>query len=296
MSSPLISVILPTYKRHLLLQRALASVAAQTFRDFEVVVVDDGSPDSDFKQGIVMDLPAVTLIRHEVNRGAAAARNSGIAAAKGDWISFLDSDDSWSPEKLAAQADYLRSTDRFLANCTGFRLHRGGHVSEICYDMAPGEFATQVLWGCRISPGSCLMTHRQVFNTVGPFDETFRRLEDWDWLLRFSQHYDMSFLQRPLVDVFVDDRPPATTLREDPALLAIDRIKSRHLPWIRARGWSATTKFQSTIRLEKAARLYWIRRPVRGVFQLCLALLWYPARNREFFWSLWSVLFRRTSR
>ncbi len=294
MSQPLISVILPTFDRPELLKRALASVALQTFRDFELIVVDDASTDGRPPAGSAWDIPSITLIQHEVNRGPAAARNSGITAAKGDWIAFLDSDDSWEPEKLAAQAGFFRSADRALANCTGFRLHRGGHVSEVCYNMAPGEFGTQILWGCRISPGSCLMVHRQVFKTVGPFDETLRRLEDWDWLLRFSQHYDMSFLQRPLVDVFVGDRPSAKKLQEDPVLLAIDRIKSCHLPGIRTRGWSAVTKFQSTIRLEKAARLYWTSQPIPGVFQLCLALLWYPARNRTFFRSLWSVLFHRT--
>lgn len=294
MPKPLVTIVLPTYNRYELLKRACTSIAKQTFRDFELIVVDDGSTDPTPEIGEDA-LPSFKLIRHEVNRGAAAARNSGIKAAAGKWIAFIDSDDTWAPDKLSAQVAYAReAVDQVWANCTGFRLHRRGEVSETCIEMLPGEFATNILWGCFVSPGSTLMIRREVVDKVGLFDESFRRLEDWDWLLRFSRHYEMTFLPQPLVDVFVGERAVANDPEQDPVLLAIRRISATHMPWIRSRGWIATAKFQSTLRVEQAARLYWMRRPVYAAFHVIAALLWYPARNMDFFRLIWRRLRRPT--
>ena len=294
MPKPLVSIILPTYNRHELFKRACASVAAQTFRDFELVVVDDGSTD----QALEIDkdtLPPVKLIRHGVNRGAAAARNSGIKAATGEWLAFIDSDDTWAPDKLSAQVAYTReAVGQVWANCTGFRLHRRGQITETCIDIQPGAFAREILWGCFVSPGSTLMMRREVIHKVGLFDESFRRLEDWDWLLRFSRHYELTFLPRPLVDIFVGERAVANDPEQDPVLLAINRIKALHMPWIRSRGWIAAAKFRSTLRVEKAAQFYWMNRPISAAFHIIAALLWYPARNADFFRLIWQRLRRTT--
>lgn len=105
--APKVSVIIPTYSRADLLQRAVKSVLAQTFCDFELIIVDDCSPDN--TKEIVQNLtdPRIRSIRHETNRGAAATRNTGIAHAKGKYIAFLDDDDECTPNRLADQVAVL---------------------------------------------------------------------------------------------------------------------------------------------------------------------------------------------
>src|SRR3974377_1332691 len=101
MIMPLVTGITPTYNRAELVLEALASVLAQTWQDFEVIVVDDGSTDSTLAALAAWgDIP---VLRHPVRLGVAAARNRGMAAAAGEWLAFLDSDDLWLPAKLARQ-------------------------------------------------------------------------------------------------------------------------------------------------------------------------------------------------
>jgi glycosyltransferase involved in cell wall biosynthesis len=103
LSEPSVSVIIPTYNRQHMVDRALGSVLNQTYRDVEVIVVDDCSSD-DTEQVIArIDDTRIRYMRHEINRGAPAARNSGFAAARGMYVAFLDSDDEWLPEKLEKQ-------------------------------------------------------------------------------------------------------------------------------------------------------------------------------------------------
>ena len=102
-AAPRVSVIVPVFNRAGSIPRALESVAAQTFQDYEIIVVDDGSTDGSADVVERLGLARVRLIRSPQNRGAAAARNIGISAASGQWIAFLDSDDFWAPDKLAHQ-------------------------------------------------------------------------------------------------------------------------------------------------------------------------------------------------
>jgi len=101
--NPTVSVIISTYNRAHLIGRAIQSVLNQTYQDFEVIVVDDGSTDNTEEIVKSFNDPRIRYIRHEKNKGAAAARNTGIKAARGKYIAFQDSDDEWLPEKLEKQ-------------------------------------------------------------------------------------------------------------------------------------------------------------------------------------------------
>src|SRR5262245_26703612 len=106
-SDPVVSVIVPVYNRVDLLKDAVRSVLAQSFADFELIVVDDGST-ADIAGALrPFEDGRIRLMRHDVNRGAAAARNSGIAEARGKFCAFLHSDDQWHPEKLARQVAFM---------------------------------------------------------------------------------------------------------------------------------------------------------------------------------------------
>ena len=105
MSKPLVSVIIPTFYRGYCLEESIRSVLQQSFADFELIVVDDGSTDNTSE--LVRRFPAVKLIRLEENRGVSFARNRGVVEAQGDWVGFLDSDDLWEQGKLATQVKWI---------------------------------------------------------------------------------------------------------------------------------------------------------------------------------------------
>ncbi len=125
-----VSVIIPTYNRAGLVQEAVASVLAQTWRDFEVLVVDDGGSDGT-DAALAPYASRLRLLRRESRGGVSAARNTGIEAARGEWLAFLDSDDLWLPEKLARQMAYLAAhPDLLLCQTEETWVRRGLRVNQ----------------------------------------------------------------------------------------------------------------------------------------------------------------------
>jgi len=223
------------------------------------------------------------LIKHSQNRGAAAARNTGIAAARGHWIAFLDSDDVWKQDKLSRQLEIMETAGpRVMACATGYHLHKKSQELTFRLRLTPRQFRREVVFGCTISPGSTLLVDRRAFDEIGMFDESFRRLEDWDWLLRFVKRYDMVFVPNPLADIYLGARPRLQDVSkiED----ALDRIRLKHLPRLSA---LAKLRLQSTLLVEKAAMLYRAGKPLPAIVNILAALSVYPFRNTAFFRMLW---------
>ncbi len=108
-NNPKVSVILPTYNRAHLIKRAIQSVLDQTYQNFEIIVVDDGSTDNTEEQVRSFNNPKIRYIRYNENKGAAFARNAGIKASRGDYIAFQDSDDEWFPHKLQRQMEAFKN-------------------------------------------------------------------------------------------------------------------------------------------------------------------------------------------
>jgi glycosyltransferase involved in cell wall biosynthesis len=214
-TQPLVSVVIPTYNRERTLRRAVESVFRQTCQDFEIIVVDDGSADGTLQ--LLRSFPdqRVRILQHPTNRGAAAARNRGIAAAKGTYVAFLDSDDEWLPEKLAVQVEDLATTpDSLGASCTGYFLHLLDHGLELEHSPANRVCDPDHLlqYGCDLGPGATLVVRRDCFDAVGHFDEGLVQFEDWDWLLRFTRHFQLGFLARPLSRIFVAEHRDAQVI------------------------------------------------------------------------------------
>jgi len=281
--TPAVTVIVPVFNGKNTIERALDSVFAQAFTDFEIIVVDDGSTDLTVEAISRKYGEQLRIIEHRKNRGAAAARNTGIAAARGRWVAFLDCDDTWRPDKLASQLEMLEKAGSMAKACaTGFQLYKNGREITFKTKFSPEQFRREILFGCTISPGSTLLVDRSVFNDIGKFDESFLRLEDWDWLLRFAKRYDMMFVPTPLADIYVETRPRQqdTSKIED----ALNRIRHKHLSQL---PMLASMRLRGSLLVEKAAVFYRAGRPISAAAHIVASLFIYPFRNAAFFRMLW---------
>lgn len=198
MNDPSVSVIIPTRNRSALLRRALESVGAQTHPPQEIIVVDDGSTD-DTAQWIGVDFPQVHYLL-QPHRGVAAARNTGIGAATGEWIAFLDSDDEWCPAKLERQLDATRGQPRYqLCHTDEIWIRRGRRVNAgKRHAKSGGSIFRRCLPLCVISPSSVLV-RRSLLENVGRFDETLPVCEDYDLWLRICSRNPVLFVDEALV-------------------------------------------------------------------------------------------------
>jgi glycosyltransferase involved in cell wall biosynthesis len=222
-SAPIASVVIPAYNRAGTINRAIQSVLAQTFEDYELIVVDDGS--SDTTRQIVQSIKddRVKMIIHERNSGAAAARNTGMQAARGKYIAWLDSDDEWLPQKMEAQLDTLRKApSQFKACYTAYE--RVEKDLTVVYIPRTNE-ARSVYLTCDLGPGSTLMFERAVLDKIGFLDETLKRYEDAEWLLRYFSYYMLIGLDTPLARIYDSSRPSAEEV-ELSARTFIARISS----------------------------------------------------------------------
>lgn len=177
--TPAVSIIIPTYGRKDFLADAVASVLQQTIIDWELFIVDDASPtpiDQDEH-----DDHRIRILRHIRNRGPAAARNTGAAAASGKWLAFLDDDDMWHPKRLECALHRVASTrSDICVACTQRRLEGNCHA-EILTTTAPHLGAT--------------MIRKDAFV---PFDERYQACEDLEWWIRVSEHEILTTVPMPL--------------------------------------------------------------------------------------------------
>lgn len=193
-----ISVIIPSYNRAHILERALSSVQAQTLAPVEIIVVDDGSTDNtaSFMQ---QQFPGCRYI-HQENQGVSSARNHGIRAAKGEWLAFLDSDDEWLPGKLAAQKEALEAAPEMkICHTEEIWIRNGRRVNPMKkHAKIGGHIFRHCLPLCAISPSSVVI-HHSIFKEAGLFDESLPACEDYDLWLRICAHHPVKFIDTPQI-------------------------------------------------------------------------------------------------
>jgi glycosyltransferase involved in cell wall biosynthesis len=197
---PLISVIITTLNRCALLQRAVESVKRQTFKDFEIIIVDDGSTDETAAWLAAIDRRTATVIRFEKNRGGNVARNAGLAKASGSWVAFLDDDDTWETGKLAAQVQAAASLDDPVIY-TGKSIDHGGG-RRMGYSFKLPRFADHyrsIMNDNFIGVTSSVMVRRESVLGAGGFDERLPALQDYDLYIRLLKHRRAFGLPTPLV-------------------------------------------------------------------------------------------------
>ncbi|HKF56343.1 MAG TPA: glycosyltransferase [Blastocatellia bacterium] len=218
---PEVSVIIPTYNSAKYLTDAVDSVLRQTHRDFEVLVIDDGSTD---------DTPAVIgrygdLVRYirQPNSGVAAARNRGINESMGRYVAFLDADDTWHRDKLKAQIAALRKNPGYLACYTAFTV--------VSQDLRPlhvirnkrvyNTLEDLLLRGNVIGSICTVLYERSLFDVVGGFDDSLSQCADWDMWVRIAGRTEFLYLDLPLATYRQHD----TNMSRDAGLLERDSVR-----------------------------------------------------------------------
>lgn len=201
---PLISVIIPTYNRAHCLERAVFSVLKQTYTNIEVVIVDDGSIDETESLVASWTDSRICYIK-QTNKGASAARNNGVANAKGDFIAFHDSDDEWVENKIEKQLEYWQNHPECGLIYSAYEMLLPYNIRHIVPNMEDGNklegniFANLLLRNTIGAP--TVMLRKSVFQEVGGFDESMRSLEDWDFALKVAKKYSIGFVPEVLLNV-----------------------------------------------------------------------------------------------
>ena len=205
-----VSVLIPAYNCEKTIHRAVQSVLQQTFRDFELIIVDDGSQDGTVEAINEFVDSRVKIVRHPNNLGSSEARNTAVKSCLGRYLAFLDSDDEWLPEKLSRQMDAIRNQpEEIIANVTGYYLFDEFDILRKELPSRPVSWYKHLLMGCSLGVGTTLIVSRKAFENIGNFDPSLPRYEDWDWLLRFTKTYPLIITPEPLAVVYRGSRPQA---------------------------------------------------------------------------------------
>ncbi len=195
---PRVSVIIPTYNRWPLIEEAVASVLAQSFNDFELIVIDDGSTDGTVRQ-LARNDPRVRIYS-QLRSGVSAARNLGVRAARGRYLAFLDSDDLWLTQKLAVQTAFMeRHSECCICQTEEIWVRNGVRVNpRLIHQKPAGDIFLRSLELCLVSPSAVMMT-RELFDATGGFDEALPVCEDYDLWLRIAVDHQVALIAEPLV-------------------------------------------------------------------------------------------------
>ncbi len=205
---PTVSIIIPTCNRASLLARAMKSVLAQTFQDYEIIVVDDAS--HDLTEGVVKGFrdERISYLKHGTTKGGSAARNTGIRMARGEFIAFLDDDDEWLADKLEKQVHVLKDNSMISLVYTGYTVinQRSGKIVAQRMPTIRGNLYDRLLAEYCIGATSTIILKRECFAHVGLFDESLPSCQDWDMFLRLSKDFLFDFIETPLVRYYTHER------------------------------------------------------------------------------------------
>ncbi len=199
--TPKISIILPTYNRANTIHESILSVLNQTYEDFELIIVDDGSTDNTKEVIEIFEDSRIQYIKHEENKGAASAMNTGIKKSKGSFISIQNSDDKWLPEKLENEINGFNSPNPKLgvvySGLCRIIGNRKIYIPSKSVKKKEGYLSDDLL-NINFVNGLSLI-RKDCFEKVGYYDEELVGLEDWEIYLRISKYYDFKFIDKPLI-------------------------------------------------------------------------------------------------
>lgn len=197
----LVSTIVPVFNRANLIGKTLDSILNQTYPQIEVIAVNDGSTDDSLAilESYAQRHPTRIRIINQQNTGQARARNNGIRQARGEFIAFLDSDDTWDKEKLALQIPLFNGRVGLVYSAI-LEVDENDTITELipCDPKVKGDIYALLLIANRMTGGSVVVT-RQAIDNVGMFDESFPAAENWDLWIRVAKEYHIDYVDKPLV-------------------------------------------------------------------------------------------------
>lgn len=269
MESPRVSVVLPTYRRPAYLERAITSVMTQTVSSWELIIVDDNDPEAPERrqtEALVAARasdPRIHYVRHPRNLGGAAARNTGIGAAKAPYVAFLDDDDTWHETKLERQLARieLAPNDVALVYCrVRVVMTETGHTGLFRTDGRSPTIA-DLLSRNPIGTTSCVLCRTDAVRRVGGFDASLPARQDLDLYVRLARHYAFAFVDAPLVTLYKHDQPRISTDVEA-AIRAHELFAGKHKALIDSNPAQVFAERRRLGRLLVAAERYRQARPV----------------------------------
>lgn len=286
--SPRVSVIVSTCGRPELLGRALRSAQEQTYPDCEIIVVDDNGPGpaqaatARTVEGLAGRFPVHYRV-HSENRGNAAARNTGIATASGDYLAFLDDDDRWYPDKLRQQVECLEGTDSALVYCRSVNVGEDGRVYSRERPGGPsGKVFEQLLAGDFIGASSKVLIRRACLEQVGPLDESLPTRPDHDLFLRLARRYPVDLVDEELVEFRIHPDRISRNLQKKEQGWA--RFLEKWRPELEGRpAVHRRLRFQQAFELGKLCHL-------RGEHGRALRHLVAAVKSRPASWKAWVLL------
>lgn len=237
MPEPVVTVIIPTYDRVRFLARAIDSALEQTFTSLEVLVVDDGPTDAIAELVNAHPDPRVRLVRHDRNRGVAAARNTGIANARGEFVAFLDDDDLWLPTKLERQVEVAERENAPVVHTLVFVADGDGnpyaHASEAGFRMfrqvAEAGYPYDLLLRRSSFFINTFLVRRECAERIGGFDEELAAVDDLDFVHRLRREYGLRLVDEPLAKYCFHSANHSHA--KDPTTWV--RLAHKELTWVR---------------------------------------------------------------
>lgn len=291
---PLVSVVIPTYGRPKMLLTAVKSVLDQTYSNIELLIADDHSPVSakeTLSSVLPTDLQSVRIIRHDENKGANVARNTGIRNASGEFIAFLDDDDKWEPTKLQRQVITFQKTDDDVGVVyTGQRLiNDEGTTTSLLIPRIKGDVTKQLLYGADMVPFSSVMVRSDVIQQAGLPDERFPCWQDREWYVRLSQYCDFEPIPEPLAIRHIGDHDQISDdymqRRDDAYPLFLEK----HQPLAAEYGRICERKMKSSLIRELGKHALRQKNHQESQKQLIKSIVHYPLNVESYLYLLVSL-------
>ena len=252
---PLVSVVIPTYGRNEHLPEAVASVAEQTYDAIELCIVDDGSPtpvSETLPESSVESIESVTFVRHGENRGANAARNSGIRTARGSYVAFLDDDDYWHETKISRQVDAFETGPSEVGVVYTGKRAEGPDGVTVTTPTAEGNVIRDLLSGESFGQFSSVMVRADVIDAAGLTDERFPAWQDREWFFRLAQHCHFTPIPETLTYRRVGLPDSITKKFEQKRDVAYPLFVEKHYPFAREYGRYYARTFLASLRTSLA--------------------------------------------